>query len=103
MTHPKTREERIAYLKQEVKKRVLILDGAMGTMIQRYKLQEADYRGERFLDHPREVQRKAFGILDDVFLDLADDGLLLSRGRLFDLVMVTRLGHLTASSRRATC
>jgi len=30
--------------------RILILDGAMGTMIQRYKLQEADYRGERFKD-----------------------------------------------------
>ena len=56
MTHPKTREERIAYLKQEVKKRVLILDGAMGTMIQRYKLQEADYRGERFKDHGSDVK-----------------------------------------------
>ncbi|HSF71983.1 MAG TPA: hypothetical protein VLA25_06810, partial [Methylotenera sp.] len=31
-------------------KRILILDGAMGTMIQRYKLTEADYRGERFVD-----------------------------------------------------
>ena len=28
--------------------RILIIDGAMGTMIQRYKLTEADYRGERF-------------------------------------------------------
>lgn len=56
MTHPKTREERIAHLKQEVKKRVLILDGAMGTMIQRYKLQEADYRGERFKDHGSDVK-----------------------------------------------
>lgn len=33
-----------------LKERVLILDGAMGTMIQKYKLQEADYRGERFID-----------------------------------------------------
>ena len=32
------------------KQRILILDGAMGTMIQRYKLNEADYRGERFKD-----------------------------------------------------
>ena len=32
--------------------RILILDGAMGTMIQRYNLSEADYRGERFKDHP---------------------------------------------------
>ena len=35
-----------------VQNRVLILDGAMGTMIQRYKLTEADYRGTRFADLP---------------------------------------------------
>ncbi len=34
----------------EVEKRVLVLDGAMGTMIQRYKLEEADFRGKRFRD-----------------------------------------------------
>ena len=34
-----------------VKNRILILDGAMGTMIQRHSLEEADYRGERFKDH----------------------------------------------------
>ena len=33
-------------------RRILILDGAMGTMIQKYKLEEADYRGQRFADHP---------------------------------------------------
>src|SRR6188474_535758 len=33
-----------------LKERILIIDGAMGTMIQRYKLEEADYRGERFKD-----------------------------------------------------
>lgn len=35
---------------QELKNRILIIDGAMGTMIQRYKLEENDYRGERFKD-----------------------------------------------------
>ncbi|MEM6262173.1 MAG: methionine synthase [Bacteroidota bacterium] len=35
-----------------LQKRILILDGAMGTMIQRYKLEEEDYRGQRFADHP---------------------------------------------------
>ncbi len=44
------RNERIAALFAAVKERILILDGAMGTMIQRHKLQEADYRGERFKD-----------------------------------------------------
>lgn len=36
--------------------RVLVLDGAMGTMIQRYKLEEADYRGERFKDHHSDLK-----------------------------------------------
>ncbi len=34
-----------------LKERILVLDGAMGTMIQRHKLEEEDYRGERFKDH----------------------------------------------------
>src|SRR4026209_3033761 len=37
-------------IREELKKRILIIDGAMGTMIQRYKLAEADYRGSRFKD-----------------------------------------------------
>ncbi|MFV5403139.1 methionine synthase [Acinetobacter sp. 228] len=37
-------------LKELLAKRILIIDGAMGTMIQRHKLEEADYRGERFAD-----------------------------------------------------
>ena len=36
--------------------RIVILDGAMGTMIQRLRLTEADYRGERFRDHPKDVK-----------------------------------------------
>lgn len=36
--------------------RILVLDGAMGTMIQKYKLDENDFRGERFNDHPGELQ-----------------------------------------------
>jgi len=37
-------------------KRILVLDGAMGTMIQRLKLTEADFRGERFKDWPRDLK-----------------------------------------------
>ena len=36
--------------------RIVVLDGAMGTMIQRHKLVEADYRGERFLAHPKDLK-----------------------------------------------
>ena len=39
-----------------LKSRILILDGAMGTMIQRYKLTEADWRGERFKNHPKDLK-----------------------------------------------
>jgi len=35
-----------------IQQRILILDGAMGTMIQKHKLQESDYRGEEFKEHP---------------------------------------------------
>ncbi|NJO35446.1 MAG: 5-methyltetrahydrofolate--homocysteine methyltransferase [Rhodospirillales bacterium] len=42
-------------LKEAVAKRILIIDGAMGTMIQRHKLKEADYRGARFANYHRDV------------------------------------------------
>ncbi|HEX7532554.1 MAG TPA: homocysteine S-methyltransferase family protein [Methyloceanibacter sp.] len=51
-----TREERIAVLKREAKERILMLDGAMGTMIQRYRLDEAGYRGARFKDHGHDLK-----------------------------------------------
>ncbi|MBC7885466.1 MAG: homocysteine S-methyltransferase family protein, partial [Saprospiraceae bacterium] len=38
------------------KSKVLVLDGAMGTMIQQYKLQEDDYRGVRFKDHHSDLK-----------------------------------------------
>ena len=43
-------------IKQLMAERILILDGAMGTMIQSYKLEENDYRGERFSEHPCDLK-----------------------------------------------
>ncbi|MGH9311372.1 MAG: homocysteine S-methyltransferase family protein, partial [Vicinamibacterales bacterium] len=43
-------------LHEILQQRVLVLDGAMGTMIQRHKLTEADFRGDRFVDHPRDLR-----------------------------------------------
>jgi len=43
-------------LRELLARRILILDGAMGTMIQRHKLSEADFRGSRFVDHRRDVR-----------------------------------------------
>jgi 5-methyltetrahydrofolate--homocysteine methyltransferase len=47
---------RAADLPALLKSRIVVIDGAMGTMIQRYKLGEADYRGARFADHPKDVK-----------------------------------------------
>jgi 5-methyltetrahydrofolate--homocysteine methyltransferase len=43
-------------LKESCRSRLLFIDGAMGTMIQRHQLTEADYRGERFKDHPHDLR-----------------------------------------------
>src|ERR1043166_6158479 len=43
-------------LRQLLDNRILILDGGMGTMIQRHKLEEADYRGERFKDWHMDIK-----------------------------------------------
>jgi 5-methyltetrahydrofolate--homocysteine methyltransferase len=45
-----------AALEEAASKRILIIDGAMGTMIQRHKLNEEHYRGERFADHSKDVK-----------------------------------------------
>ena len=43
-------------LEQALQERILVIDGAMGTMIQAYELKEVDYRGERFADHPVDLK-----------------------------------------------
>jgi 5-methyltetrahydrofolate--homocysteine methyltransferase len=50
------RAARLARLEPLLDERILVLDGAMGTMIQGHRLQEADYRGERFAAWPRDLR-----------------------------------------------
>jgi len=50
------RNPRTELFKQRLAERILFLDGAMGTMIQTYKLEEKDYRGERFADWPKDLK-----------------------------------------------
>jgi len=50
------RKERIALLRKRAENKILILDGAMGTMIQKHTLTEDDYRGERFADWKQDVK-----------------------------------------------
>ena len=47
-TPPWLDPQRVAALEAALAERILVIDGAMGTMIQGYRLEEADYRGERF-------------------------------------------------------
>jgi 5-methyltetrahydrofolate--homocysteine methyltransferase len=49
-TLPWLHPDRVAALESALAERILVIDGAMGTMIQRHRLEEADYRGERFVD-----------------------------------------------------
>jgi len=42
--------------KKLLQEKILVIDGAMGTMIQHHKLTEKDFRGERFKDHPHDLK-----------------------------------------------
>ncbi|HEX7949327.1 MAG TPA: methionine synthase, partial [Candidatus Limnocylindrales bacterium] len=53
---PFTRSSRLARLDGLLHDRILVLDGGMGTLVQSYQLTEADFRGDRFRDHPRDLR-----------------------------------------------
>ena len=55
VNYSNTREK----LEQLLRQRIVIIDGAMGTTLQRYQLDEAAYRGERFKDWAQELKGKA--------------------------------------------
>lgn len=77
------RKPSYAALEAAANDRILIIDGAMGTMIQRYKLDEADYRGERFKDWQQDVkgnndllvlsQPKIIGEIHEAYLEAGAD------------------------------
>ena len=56
MTEPQIRPDATEELTAALRERILIMDGAMGTMIQRYGLSEEDYRGERFKDWAQDIR-----------------------------------------------
>lgn len=51
-----TKSERIKHLSNELTQRILVLDGAMGSLLQTYQLTEEDFRGEQFSNHPTDVK-----------------------------------------------
>lgn len=74
---------RLTALHEALRKRILILDGGMGTMIQSYRLEEADFRGERFADWPTDLRGNndlliltrpdAIGAMEKAYLDAGAD------------------------------
>lgn len=54
--NPVQHEKALKRLYQAIEQRILVIDGAMGTMLQRYKLGEADYRGERFANFHQDLK-----------------------------------------------
>jgi 5-methyltetrahydrofolate--homocysteine methyltransferase len=75
--------DRESLLREALSQRILLLDGAMGTMIQSYKLEEADFRGERFEQHPCDLKGnndllsitkpEIIGAIHTAFLDAGAD------------------------------
>ena len=55
-TAKKPETQRARQLRALLAERIVYLDGAMGTMIQRHKLNEADFRGDRFRNHPSDLK-----------------------------------------------
>ena len=47
---------KMSHIKEEIQKRILVLDGAMGTMLQQYNFSEEDFRGERFKEYPTSLK-----------------------------------------------
>lgn len=76
------RSARLHAFQHALKERILILDGGMGTMIQSYRLEEADYRGTRFADWPSDVKGN-------------NDLLLLSRP---DIIAAIEMAYLDAGA-----
>src|SRR5438067_315685 len=65
---PREHDDRTTHLERLPAERILVLDGAMGTMIQQHRLAEADFRGERFAAHPQDLK----GDLDVLVLTRPD-------------------------------
>ncbi len=83
MTLPYLNPARVDALLTALERRILVIDGAMGTMVQGYKLDEADYRGTRFADHGHDLKGNndlltltrpdVIGAIHDAYLDAGAD------------------------------
>ena len=99
------RATRLRHLETELQRRILVLDGAMGTVIQRYKLGEAQFRGERFADWKGKDQKgnnelllltqpQVIGEIHRHYLEAGADIRLASAGGFTPLLFAVRAGNL---------
>ena len=73
----KTESNRVRQLKRLLQERIVILDGAMGTMIQQHNLEEKDFRGERFRDWRKDLKGgivSSVALADGAAIATATDG-----------------------------
>ncbi|HDY81803.1 MAG TPA: methionine synthase, partial [Halieaceae bacterium] len=99
-------------LEQALQQRILVIDGAMGTMIQSEQLQEADYRGERFADHGSDLKGNNDllsltrpDLIAKIHRDFLDAGADIIETNTFNSTAVAQddyqLGHLAAELNTA--
>ena len=85
-----------------IRQRVLVLDGAMGTMIQQYNLEEKDFRGEILADHPHELQGNNDilsltrpDIIEKIHLDYLEAGADLIETNTFNATSISQADYHT--------
>jgi len=85
-----------------IRERILILDGAMGTMIQRHKLEDTDYRGTRFADHPHPLKGNNDllslthpGIIRDIHHAFLDAGADIIESNTFNATSISQADYHT--------
>ena len=95
-----TREQRLAALREAINQRILVLDGAMGTMIQRHRLDEAAYRGVRFADWARDVKGNNDllsltkpEIIRDIHLEYFDAGADIAETNTFNSTLISQADY----------
>ncbi|HRI46751.1 MAG TPA: methionine synthase [Ignavibacteriaceae bacterium] len=89
-------------LREILSRRILVLDGAMGTMIQRHKLTEKDFRGERFKDHPHDLKGNNDllsitqpGIIKDIHKAYLEAGADIIETNTFNSTTISQADYLT--------
>ena len=102
------------YLREALSERILVLDGAMGTALQQYKLQEEDFRGTEFKDHEKSLKGNNDllsltrpDVVQGVYESYLEAGADILETNTFSATSVAQadygMSHLVRASHRAVC